>query len=141
MNEELQKNTSELIEWLKTSLESSQQFVIEQAPIYVQELLWIHFWSNLVYGSIWLVTLLFSVILTLSGIRNGKKTKWDWGNEDTAPEFFIKIIIGGAVFVFTIFGSFLTQTGVNYFLEAAKAKMTPRVVIVEHIQNKFENEK
>ncbi len=125
----LKTNSIELIDWAKQTAQKTGDFAAEQTPLFIQEYVsWI-FWSNLVTVLIFVVILLTLGILSVVFIikENNKATKaWD-GSFDMAVA-----IISTIAFTICLAGPF-PAFGFPALKESIKAKVAPRVIIVEKI--------
>jgi len=122
MKEKLEENALELLDFVK----QSKDFGIEQAPLYVQELVEFHFFDNAfsVIVGVFLITI--TIVISFFLYRWGAKNKW----EDDQHIFIPMILIT------TLSTLSLCATGqISYSLkECYKAKHTPRVLIIEKLR-------
>lgn len=118
IQEKLQESAGKLLDFV----EKSGDFVVEQAPLYVQELVEYHFFENLL-GLVICVFFLISIISAcLLTIRNRLKY-----SDDKFPECLFALAFS---IVFTIP---CIIEGSDYIKECYKAKYAPRVLIVEKL--------
>lgn len=120
---------TELINWLKDAAESAGEFVQREAPLVANEIVAWHFWSSV--GGIAFCSLAASLAWGVAGwfflrwkafgyeLRDGQK------GEGCGILFFALTLTGFAIF--------LPGLGFNGY-EAIKAKVAPRVVIIEYIR-------
>jgi len=122
MNEELQERLMSYLETLEGAVSSTSDFVIDQAPMYVQEI--IHW--QIVEGIIW--SIFFSVIalgllvINLTKLRSMRRNIHDDGEGWILGVMVIVLMICSIAFA-------------NLFaFQSLKAYIAPRVVIVEQLQ-------
>lgn len=112
--------SGELLEWLKTTAQNSESFVLEQAPLYVQEYLaWYRIEAVIglvICGGIAVALAVACVVVCRKLLKAGEL-------EGAAIAGFV-----GAVFLAIV----LIPAGVS-LTQMVKAIAAPRVVIVEHV--------
>ena len=99
-NEETNKMQDELgnmLEWVKGSLESTEGFILEQAPLYAQELLAYEFATSLFWGI--LLSIPFLVMILGSAI-----SAYAFMKTDPEEDIVKRIDCGGLCGVFFIVG-------------------------------------
>lgn len=125
MNEETQNlinsKITELLSWLEEAGKTGSSFVVEQTPLYIQELLAWNFWYSLmwfIFGvGLWVVASLFTI--------PAFKADWDYDNKD----FGKKMCIFPALICFMI-GLFIWPENFTWL----QIKLAPRVWLVEYLQ-------
>ena len=105
------------LEWLRTTAESSTDFITQQAPLYAQELLAYGMWSSMAWVCLFLPIALVCVL----GIRWAVKEDSD--EELAGPCFFLS----GAL-LFIVSGGLFTQA-----LDIIMIQTAPRVYILENL--------
>jgi hypothetical protein len=119
MNEEMKSKVLQYLQGMESRLGKAEGFVIEQAPLYVQELLMWHFWSNMLGAAVLLVIAAVIAGLFVYAVRK---------DYETLPA---AILIGIPIcFCFLIGSTLLVSSSV-------KAKIAPRLVVVEHIKGQM----
>ena len=103
-----------VLEWLKTRADGTEKFILEQAPLYAQEVLAWQFTTGIA-GCI-VVGTLCALFAALTRVI----TKDD---SDGMPT-----ILCGIVTVFCL------GLSISFGLDAVKTKIAPRVVIIEHLK-------
>ena len=123
INNKIKESAVELLDFVN----NSKDFVVEQAPLYVQELVHYHYIENLtslVLNSILLlVSVLVSSILSYKVWKRGS----DW---DEYWEAHVLVYVGAISLVVVIISCITIPSS---FKECYKAKETPRVLIVEKL--------
>ena len=118
----LNEKLTELLIWIEEGVKTSKDFVAEQAPLYIQELLAWNFWISLIYWCISLA-LLYLPIYTIIRLLRGKFT---WKDEDCTKEPIL--IFGGLIFLFIGAPTFFNN------LDWFQITVAPRVWLVEYLQ-------
>lgn len=124
----LEQSLSDLLLWVETTAESTQGLVLEQAPLYVQELVAWHIWSN---GLIALGCVLLAVLLAVPGVllvRKGQRALQDPNRKVDLEDYFIP---GGTLLLVSLV---LLITVGHAGHEIVKGVVAPRVVVVEHLR-------
>jgi hypothetical protein len=127
MNEELQKSLGQILDWCN----QGGDFVKEQAPLYAQELISFYILERslaIAFILIFMAAMLYSIRFLPKKVDR----KVDGYLADNDARSFA---IGGMLFVFVTLAICLFSSA----CDIAKAKMAPRVLIVEHIQGKLES--
>lgn len=109
-----------LLQWSANVAEKAGNFAAEQTPLLVQEYLAWAFWSSLFYG------IAFLVVAVVCGITTYKLVRKAWCESDNEPLFILSVVPCVVCFL-CCFGTF------DSFVDAAKVKIAPRVIIVEKI--------
>lgn len=118
---QLQENAVELLTFVK----QSKDFMVEQAPMYVQELVEFHFFENMIStitGVVVLATILLLVILIQKNIINKLEEQFDKN-----MTYLVLSICLGIPFL-AVIGDITKHTK-----ECYKAKYAPRVLIIEKL--------
>jgi hypothetical protein len=114
-------NLADLLKFLSDTLQQGKDFTIEQAPLFVKELLW---WnaaqSFLFIGVVTMLTIIWlvpvrKIVASANDFDASQKSTWNWTS----------VAIGGLFW--TIFAS------VNVW-DLVKVWIAPRVVIMEMVQ-------
>lgn len=103
-------------------LQKGENFLSEEAPLYVTELLNWKLGENI-------VLLVVSLLVFISAIFVGKKTYNYTNNENYPKEFFV--VIGGIYAVAAGLGGFLGL--INHILIILQIVIAPRVYLVEYL--------
>jgi len=119
MNDEMQSKVLEYLQGMESRLGKTEGFIIEQAPLYVQELLVWHFWGNVCLAS---VLLLIAAIIAGLFVYAVKK------DYETLPA---AVLFGIPTCFCFLFGSGL------FVAESIKSQIAPRLVVVEHIKGQM----
>jgi len=124
MNKQTETNINEAINWVQQTGGSIQNFATEQAPLYCTEVVMWTFWSG------FLIVIVGAMLLTISALvfrkanrMVGKKNNYS----DVLPIFMWLFSFILVLFAFTAI--------VKGSHKMAKAKISPRVVIIEHLQD------
>jgi hypothetical protein len=121
--EKLNESGVEAITSVLEFMKSGTNFVAEQAPLYVQELLQWGFYDNLISA---IIVGIFSLIFLIASALSFRKMI----KEDEPP---LLIIVG----VFAIFSIGFFIDCVSNTKECIKIKVAPRVYIIESLTNKI----
>lgn len=117
MSPESEKNLNEAIDWLQQTAGSIQDFAVEQAPLYCQEVVSWTFWLGLL-GTVAGILIIGFVVLCI---------RWCFKNphNDAVPGIVI-----ASVFMSAAAAGFLCTLTPRM----VKAVVAPRVVVVEHLR-------
>lgn len=134
MNEELKAKLLQYLEYIEQGVHKGADFVAEQTPLYVQELLAWHFWSYIGDATLFLLP---AVVLTVGG-----RWLWNYGSPErnkasdqrtNAENDFVFGTTLVPCFAYAIaVGLMFGVIGKSF--HAAKAKIAPRVIVVEKLQ-------
>lgn len=124
MSPELQQQAASFLEATKQAGSNAAQFLQEQAPQYVNEYVAYLFWSSAFTAMFWLAILAAAVTCFRVGLNGLKKTVSEYGGEEPWIALMVSSFVIGLLAVV-----FLPL----YTLNAVKAKVAPKVVIVEHV--------
>ena len=125
MNEEIEKSPdltnriSGILDWVEQTAKTTEGFVIEQTPLYIQELLAWNFWESIIYFGIGVF------FLTICGflIKHATKVDWSYGGNDGEQAL---TSIGSGLF-FAIGSGFAFAN-----LDWLKILIAPKVWLVEY---------
>lgn len=123
MNEHTEQNINEAIDWLQQTGGSIQDFATAQAPLYCQEVVAWTFWRGSIYTAIGIGVLGVGVYFTCM------IPKWLKEDKGGPTARCIIAIFGGILGL--IIGGFTTASNIG---DTIKAKVAPRLVIVEHLR-------
>jgi hypothetical protein len=126
MNNEQQIN--EALQWLQSTGQSLVDFTGEQAPLYCQEVLNWTFYSNMItviIGIIWIIGSLFLIKPCI------KAWNFEYGHGDKGP-----VISVSTALALVIAFCFIPIT-IMSVVDMVKVKVAPRMVLVEHFQQKL----
>lgn len=115
MNELTQKTVLELLEWVK----QGKEFLIEQAPLYVQELIKLTIAKGLIFGVPLIATSVFAAITIFKASK--KLTE----KHDDSDCYLINILSIILLIPFCV--------GVDFLWTALTAWLAPRVFLVEYL--------
>jgi hypothetical protein len=124
MNDELQKQASDIAGWLKESAAKGGDFLAEQAPLFAQEVVAWHFWSSV------FLAIVFSVVgiaLAISAFVCLRYSLQDGASEGQCVCCGAAFCVCGLISM----GCLLGAVPANGY-EAVKAAVAPRIVIVEY---------
>jgi len=124
MTPQTEENINEALNWLQETGSAVQDFAVEQAPLYCQEVVAWAFWEGAFYASAGLLLGIFGLIGFVKFFQWLPESNYE-PNAKTMPAFIVAII-GSLV------GPILIA---NYLPDAIKAVVSPRLVIVEHLMN------
>jgi hypothetical protein len=124
MNEEMQSKVLEYLQGMESRLGKAEGFVIEQAPLYVQELLVWHFW---LYASTAIAAFIAGVALLIPCVLLVRHMIKQGDEGDRAFSICVSVLIMCLPVVI----------GLGTAKQAIKAKVAPRLVVVEHIKGQM----
>lgn len=126
-NEQLEEALADVLRWVETNGQAATDFVVEQAPLYVQEYVAWVFWYNAMLAAICLGSVLLLFVVGQVARRMVVRD-----HADEVPP--AAALVASIVFPFVI-GLIPIIKGVESAADAVKAKVAPRVVIVEHLRD------
>ena len=122
MNQETEQNINATLKWVAETADESKGFVLEQAPLYAQEVVaWAFIQGAIMACTMWVFTLA-TLVIAYKIYKAGKKADYD-----QSMIMFGSGLVGVVAAVLFMGGA----CGVKKML---KAKYAPRVLIVEHIR-------
>lgn len=121
MNPELQQQAASFLEATKQAGSNAAQFLQEQAPQYANEVLAWHFWSGAIQFTLSALSLIACALVF----------KWA-KNKLKDCSFSDEMAYECAIFATTLAATIAIAFGSVGIFAAAKAKIAPRAVIVEH---------
>lgn len=120
MEEELQSKLTSILNWVEETAKVTEGFVIEQTPLYIQELLAWNFWHSLIWFCIG-VLLIVNGIMWIAKLLNNCK---EWENNDDFPKFVVSIVL----IIFGVIGIPI----IAHNFEWLKIAVAPRVFLLEY---------
>ena len=128
--EELQTRLTKYLDFLDTTAKDGTDFLIEQAPLVVQDFLTWEFWHHILYG----VWLLIIPALLLAALICGWIALYRYYSKGDAEH--------GEPAIMGLLGSFIglaiiasiSTCGIKHWLMALKIHVAPRVYLLEHIR-------
>lgn len=118
MKEELNNKLIESIDLITQWVEAGGQFVAEQTPLIVNEILLYRFWESLIFFILW--TVASAILMSLSLVFYNK-------SKDDDDEF----LIASVFFAVTACVVFAMSLDLN--LDWLKIKVAPRLYIIEYL--------
>ena len=126
MNNEQQIN--EALQWLQSTGQSLVDFTGEQAPLYCQEVLNWTFYSNMIAVIIGIIWIIGSLFLIKPCIKS-----WNFGYGGDLKGGMISVSTSLALIMSYCF----IITTIFSVVDMVKVKVAPRMVLVEHFQQKL----
>ncbi len=126
MNEEIKKKLEENAVGLLEFVEKSKDFVLEQAPLYVQELVAFHFISNAATLTGILIFFFTVLIFFIKSFKYGLKHEFEDFPHVLFPAISGLLLIASVLMV--------CDFGAKVAIECYKAKYAPRVLIIEKLR-------
>jgi hypothetical protein len=120
----MEEQLTDVLNWLKVRADGAEKFVLEQAPLYVQEVVAWVFWGNFLASMLCFATILVSGYSAFRFLL--------WLGKDDNHEYAPLIMFWAVPLVVSVIGFFQTAP------QALKAHVAPRVVIVEHLQKQVQ---
>ena len=126
MKEELKTKLQETATELLDFVNNSKDFVLEQTPLYVQEVVEFHFIDNALSAGMCGVFILCVLIITaFSSYKVYKVDRSDWGIE--------WITLGAILILIVVLTHIMGERLIEHSKECYKAKYAPRVLIIEKL--------
>ena len=124
MQEEMENNVNQAIEWLQKTGAAVQDFAVEQAPLYCREIVALEAAKGLALCGCAAVAMIIAFVLWRKSLelKKGRNRDFDDSGDGT---FAIACAAGFIGLAMMAIGSVTT----------IRAKIAPRVVIVEHLRN------
>ena len=133
MTKELEQKMMTTLDWVGEVADGSKEFILEQAPIYAQEIIAWHFWSNTIVAVLCLISLIPLIKYTNKWLKRIKDIKEEnkglsvlYGQDVEGPIAIVSLLVCTIIVVILMASS--------SSIDAAKAKMAPRVLIMEHFR-------
>lgn len=127
-NEALAASATQLLDFIRKTAENAEGFVVEQAPLFIQEYLQYHFILSLVG---FIVSLIAGIILIIFPFWLWKFTR-SWTDEEAQSLVRGIGCIVPPIVGILILGAITFQNGMT----CVKIKVAPRVYIVDTLLNK-----
>lgn len=122
MNEDIKDLLVDNARGISEYVKQSKDFVLEQAPLYIQELCSIHFFDNAVNATVFALLTLITIGVCLGLCKSILKTE-----EDVDKVLCISLVIG----LGTTFAGPMIKNTCDSVKESYKAVYAPRVLIME----------
>ena len=123
---ELSSRLESILLWIEETAKTTEAFVIEQTPIYIQELLAWNFWHSFLFFSIG-VGMLIALGFCIKKITTSGGEFWEDENVPVA----VPVVLGTIICL--IVGPILTFNNIDWL----KIKIAPRVWLVEYVADKI----
>jgi len=123
MTPQTEENINEALNWLQETGSAVQDFAVEQAPLYCQEVVAWAFWQNAIGVGAGLTLLAVGIFCAYHFFKQILLPK------PVDAILIPSVIVGMICFVM---GFFCT---IGHLPDAVKAVVSPRLVIVEHLMN------
>jgi hypothetical protein len=123
MKEETEEKLLGMLEWVESAAKSGTEFLSEQTPLYIQELLYYYFWTS---AAVWIFMglLLIPMIYGVKQIYN----MFNEGKEDDIRCVWFFVIIS-----YLIFSPIVLYNNSDWI----KIKLAPRVYVVDYVTEKL----
>lgn len=127
VEQDLQNKLNSILNWVEEAAKQAGDLVVEQTPLYIQELLAWNFWYSLIWFTIFLITLLVG----LNCLRIIVKSKQDfWADENINKA--VPTIFGGIICLI------VGLVGISFSdFEWLQIAVAPRVWLVEYVSSKL----
>lgn len=124
MTPQTEENINEALNWLQETGSAVQDFALEQAPLYCQEVVAWMFWEGAIYSSAGLLLSIFGIVGLIKFLQWLPECDYE-ANEKTLPALIVTVIgiVAGPILI------------ANNAPQTIKAAFAPRLVIVEHLMN------
>ncbi len=130
LNEALAASATQLLDFIRKTAENAEGFVVDQAPLFIQEYLQFNFYQDVAFG----IILFLILILNILGVFK----LYFWCKALKSSEIHDGHIVC-SILGFCIMISLIVVCGTHclgYTIEAIKIKVAPRVYIVDTLLNK-----
>jgi hypothetical protein len=124
MNDQLQTKLTSILDWVETATTNGANFVAEQTPLYITELLTYNFWMSLISFSMFTTVILCSVVALIYTIKYFNKNNVWYEEFSPAIMFFILPLFFGG-------------WGMKENTDWIKIKLAPRVYIVDYLRTEL----
>lgn len=124
MTPQTEENINEALNWLQVTGSAVQDFALEQAPLYCQEVVAWAFWQNAVGAGIGLTLIAVGIFCAYQLIKTSRSYK---DNDEVVMA--LSTMVGGLALIVGIIATTI------HLPDAVKAVVSPRLVIVEHLMN------
>ncbi len=122
MDEEIKNKMMDLLTWAEGAAKTGSDFIVEQTPLYIQELLVYNFWTSLIWFIISFLFLIGSIYATYKSVK--------WMCESDNSEGF-------PLLLFLLMPLVLSVCGMADNTDWIKIKLTPRVYIVDYLREQI----
>lgn len=122
MKKELQEKALEMLSWV----EQAKDFTLEQAPLFIKELVELHFMENAINTLVGLLGLLLLLVLTVYTILVVNK-KLPSGDKVPAITCLLLLVLP--------IGGLLVNQIIKTGMECCKAKYAPRVLVIDKLRS------
>lgn len=130
LQEKLEESGVELISWLETTAKSTEGFMVEQAPLLIQEVLLYYTWYYGIFTGLGVLLVLFGVFSVYCGIKKTERleTKNNGMFDSEPPMSDQEFCVVGVFFI-------LAGTGVTLYntLILLKVILAPRLFLLEQL--------
>lgn len=118
--------SKELAKELLGTLTSTKDFILDQAPDVVRQLLLWELWSSIFFGSIFLLVLIFSAILIYKMHYVANETGVSYSKQESAFTF---MLVGGASLLTGVVGACFQS------YDIIKVLVAPKIFLIEYLTN------
>lgn len=118
-----------ILDWIEKTIIETRDFVTEQTPLVVEELLSWHFTLSLLHFGVTCLFLISFLFFLTNTLRIGFKNNF---GEDSFIKVMINLSFAIILFLITLF-----NISSPNFLTWLKIKMAPRVWLLEHLNAEF----
>lgn len=124
MKKEVEEKLVDMLNWAEGALKTGSDFVVEQTPLYIQELLIYNFWASLTWFVISFICFIITIYATYRLVS-----------------YFVKNDNGDALpfTMFLVFPIFFSIMGMEKNTDWFKIKVAPRVYIVDYLRTELKN--
>ena len=122
MKKELQEKALEMLSWV----EQAKDFTLEQAPLYIRELVELHFMENAISTLVGSLGLLLVLVLTVCALLAVNKKA---PSDDKAPAIICLLAL--VLPLIFMLGNQVKKTTI----ECYKAKYAPRVLVIDKLRS------
>jgi hypothetical protein len=124
MKKEVEEKLVDMLNWAEGALKTGSDFVVEQTPLYIQELLIYNFWASLTWFVISFICFIITIYATYRLVS-----------------YFVKNDNGDALpfTMFLVFPILFSVMGMEKNTDWFKIKVAPRVYIVDYLRTELKN--
>ena len=123
MKKEVEEKLVDMLNWAEGALKTGSDFVVEQTPLYIQELLIYNFWASLTWFVISFICFIITIYATYRLVSYFVKT-----DKDALP-FTMFLVLPILLSIMAM------EKNTDWF----KIKVAPRVYIVDYLRTELKN--
>lgn len=124
------QQVADLLQWLRTTAESSAEFVKEQAPDVARDIIAWGVWGNAATAGVWFIFAIVSGYMLKRAMSHWRSDEFDFDDGMSVGSIFAG--------VFSAIGTLVSLGAVaSFLLPAIKASVAPRLYLLEWITHRL----